>query len=290
MMNQYLSIGGNTIKVLGSDEVGTLMSIPGFATFAIPQENAEAKGIISFGEDLEAPTESELLYDFEFEANHAHCEFRRNGNTYWYIMSREEGAPFLMNYQRGETIVHASHSNIVEEIRFGCWFAFALLSASWHCTLIHSSTIVNDGKAILFLGESGTGKSTHTRLWLQHIEGSRLLNDDSPVLFIRDGIPYVSGSPWSGKTACFHQATFPLGGVVRLSQAKENRIRKLHTIEGFTALQPSCPPALAYDEVFSDDIVKIISAVIQKVPVFHLECLPDKAAAEMSHDAIFSHE
>ena len=140
---------------------------------------------------------------------------------------------------------------------------------------------------MLFLGESGTGKSTHTRLWLENIEGSHLLNDDSPVLAIENGRPMVYGSPWSGKTRCYIPYHFPLAAIVRLSQAPSNSIRLLSVPEAIAALQPSLPPALMQDESFADQLFAIISSTIKRVPAFHLACLPDETAARMSQEAVF---
>ena len=140
---------------------------------------------------------------------------------------------------------------------------------------------------MLFLGESGTGKSTHTRLWLKYIPDSHLLNDDCPVLAVENGEAVVYGSPWSGKTHCYHQLRFPLAAAVRLSQAPFNKIHKLSVVESFSSLHPSCPPALAQDDRYQDYMLDMLSDVLSTVPVFHLECLPDEAAAWTSHDAIF---
>lgn len=172
-------------------------------------------------------------------------------------------------------------------LRFALWMALSMLSASSKMVLIHSSVIVHQGKAVLFLGESGTGKSTHTRLWLQHIPDAHLLNDDSPILAVENGVPIVYGSPWSGKTHCYHQLHFPLAAAVRLSQAPYNKIHRLGVVEAFSSIQPSCPPALAQDEKYQEMIMDMLSDVLSAVPVFHLECLPDEAAAWTSHDAIF---
>ena len=59
---------------------------------------------------------------------------------------------------------------------------FAFSTAQKNTLLMHSSVTVKDGKAYLFLGKSGTGKSTHSQLWINNIEGCELLNDDNPVL------------------------------------------------------------------------------------------------------------
>jgi hypothetical protein len=184
-------------------------------------------------------------------------------------------------------VVEATHGGDMDMLRFALWMALAMLSLPSKMTLVHSSTIVHQGKAVLFLGESGTGKSTHTRLWLKSIPDAHLLNDDSPVLAMENGEAVVYGSPWSGKTHCYHQLRFPLAGVVRLSQAPYNSIRRLSVVESFSALHPSCPPALAQDDMFQDLMVDMLSDVLSVVPVFHLECLPDEDAAWTSHDAIF---
>ena len=74
---------------------------------------------------------------------------------------------------------------------------------------------------------------------------------------------------------------------MRLSQAKENRIRRLSIPEVLGAMHPSLPPALMQDEFFSDFLIDIISSTIVSVPVFHLDCLPDNDAARLSCQTIF---
>ena len=154
-------------------------------------------------------------------------------------------------------------------------------------TFVHSSVIVHKGGAVLFLGESGTGKSTHTRLWLKNIPDAHLLNDDSPILTIEEGRPWVYGSPWSGKTPCYVARRFPLKALVRLSQAPQNAMRRLSVPEAFAALQPSLPPALMQDERYADLLIDVVSDVISVAPAYHLSCLPDADAAQLSCKTIF---
>lgn len=144
-----------------------------------------------------------------------------------------------------------------------------------HSIAIHSSVIVHSGRAVLFLGESGTGKSTHTRLWREHIPGAQLLNDDSPIVRVVEGVPTVFGSPWSGKTPCYRNESYPIAAFVRLAQAPHNRIARLPVVRAIGALLPSCPPAFAYDAQLQDNICDTLSQLIARVPVYQLECLPD---------------
>lgn len=175
----------------------------------------------------------------------------------------------------------------VSEFRFLLWMAFGVASAAFSTVAIHSSVIVYKGKAVLFLGESGTGKSTHTQLWLKHIPVCKLLNDDSPMLRIVDGEPMCFGSPWSGKTPCFVNESYPVAAIVRLQQSPVNQITRLSKIEAFTALYPSCPPSFTTDSGLTDYVCNSLSAIIGKVPVYHLNCLPDSDAARLSSSTIF---
>ncbi|MDE5813283.1 MAG: hypothetical protein K2H72_03265, partial [Muribaculaceae bacterium] len=155
--------------------------------------------------------------------------------------------------------------------------------------LLHASTVEYDGKGYLFLGRSGTGKSTHSRLWLENIKGSELLNDDNPILRIINGKVYVFGSPWSGKTSCYRNKKLPVDGIVRLHQAPFNKITPLTGIKGYAALLPSCS-CMKWNHDMANAIHSTISKVIEKVPIYALECLPDKEAAFLCHKNLKGNE
>ena len=172
-------------------------------------------------------------------------------------------------------------------VRFGIWIMFGIIIAPLGAIAIHSSIIVKDDGGVLCLGESGTGKSTHTRLWREHIEGARLLNDDSPIIRMIEGKCIIYGSPWSGKTHCYVNKCVPVRALMRLSQAPHNKIYQLPALSAIGAILPSCPPAFAYDNALQDHICNTVSEIISCTPVYHLECLPDAAAAELSYSTIF---
>lgn len=168
-------------------------------------------------------------------------------------------------------------------LRFGLWILFGVVLASHNAIAIHSSAIECEGRVVLFLGESGTGKSTHTRLWREHIAGARLLNDDSPIVRLVDGKAIIYGSPWSGKTPCYKNLSYPIAAFCRLSQAPQNEIRRLSTIAAIGAVLPSTPPQFAHDSVLQDSICSTLGELLRRVPAFHLACLPDAEAAQLSH-------
>ena len=146
---------------------------------------------------------------------------------------------------------------------------------------VHAAVVSCGGKGYLFLGPSGTGKSTHAQLWIKHIGGTELVNDDNPV--VRDGIVY--GSPWSGKTPCYRNVSYPIGGIVMLSQAPYNKIRRLSGIEAYVDLAESVGGKF-WDSRIAEGLHQAENRVASTIPVWHLECLPDEAAARLCHDTI----
>ena len=94
------------------------------------------------------------------------------------------------------------------------------------------------------------------------------------------------GSPWSGKTPCYRNISRPIAGIVRLSQAPANEITRLSILRAVGSLLPSCPPAFAYDSDLQDRICRTLSDILTQAPVWHLACLPDKAAAEPSYATV----
>ena len=162
---------------------------------------------------------------------------------------------------------------------------FALCSASKDTLLFHASVTKHDGKGYLFLGKSGTGKSTHSQLWLKHIEGCELLNDDNPAVRLIDGKPWAFGTPWSGKTPCYKNDQVPVGGFVRLWQAPVNEIERLSMIQAYAALLPTVSN-MRWEKQCADAINATINKVIMQAPVFSLKNRPEEAAARMSFNAL----
>ena len=231
------------------------------------------------------PDKFSLQYSFDYED--VLGEFGATENGFFLRQTPAGENPLLMWTISGENTVYFNGNLSVRLFRFAIWVGFGIMTAPKNTIAIHSSCIVSGGKAVIFLGESGTGKSTHTRLWRENIPGAILLNDDSPIIRIIDGSVLVYGSPWSGKTACYKAERYPLAACVRLSQAPYNKIQKLHVIKGYAALHPSCPPEFAYDESIYSHISATLGTMLKSVPVYWLECLPNGEAAELSYKTIF---
>lgn len=162
---------------------------------------------------------------------------------------------------------------------------FALSTAGQQTLLFHASVVSYQGAAYLMLGKSGTGKSTHTRLWLENIEGTELMNDDNPVVRIVDGKAIAYGSPWSGKTPCYRNVSYPVGAFVQLSQAPVNEIRRMRGLEAYAAVMASVS-GKRWDKKIADGLHDSENWLAGNVPMFHLRCLPDRDAALTCMNAV----
>ena len=183
--------------------------------------------------------------------------------------------------------VPASHAQRLMEfsISNAMMLLYTFCTTPLDTLMVHASVIAHDGGAYMFLGRSGTGKSTHSRLWLRHIDDTELLNDDNPVIRLTEGNVYIYGTPWSGKTPCYKNKVLPLKAIVRLSQAPYNRIDRLTPLQSYASLMPSCS-CMRWDRSSTDALHKTVEKVITCVKGWHLDCLPDEDAARTCHNAV----
>jgi len=162
---------------------------------------------------------------------------------------------------------------------------FAFAGSRFRALLIHASLVRCNGRGYAFIAKSGTGKSTQVGLWLRHIPGCDLMNDDNPIVRITDGGTFIYGSPWSGKTPCYRNVKAPLGAVTRIERAKENSIERLSPTAAFASMLPSCSTMKWSKDIF-DNICNSITGIIETTGMFTLHCLPDKDSAILCHKTI----
>lgn len=166
-------------------------------------------------------------------------------------------------------------------------FLFAQAVLEHDGVFVHASCVSMEGKSYLFLGKSGTGKSTHARQWLQAFPDCRLLNDDNPALRIEDGKVMVYGTPWSGKTSCYKNEGYPVAGIARLRQAKTNSFSPLEGPEIFAALLPSCS-AIRQDAGLLEALYYTLIQIAEQVTVGCMECLPNIDAARVCYNSLYA--
>ena len=278
------TIGGHTITITGQADADLAARLPGMSVFGADGSACDEVRIM-LDTDLTLP-DCQWHHRFGLADNTLECRFGTDIDGVYYYAFGDRG---LLRFDpRQAHTVQCSHLGDPELLRYALWTAYSMTGLHLGALPVHASTVVNNGRAVLCLGESGTGKSTHTGLWIKHIEGSYLLNDDSPIVSIENGKAVVYGSPWSGKTPCYRSERLPIAALLRLEQRPENSIRRLKTVEAFTALQPSCPPSLAREERCLDKLVYFVSAVISSAPVYRMGCLPNADAARLSFSTLMN--
>lgn len=280
-MNNKYSIAGLLMEVRGEPLVQVLSQMNAFKPFEYQGPDAPLFSV-EWSDSLSVPSTEKAVRLYESECDGARSAIYALEDDFmvrsWYL-SRPES---LLLRTEGTRKLCLAGDLSPQILRFTLWLGYGLMAIRHNRIPIHSSAVVCNGNAYLFLGESGTGKSTHTRLWREHIPGAELLNDDSPMVAVENGGVWAYGSPWSGKTPCYRQESYPLKAFVRLSQAPHNSMIKLSLLKAYGAVHPSCPPEFAYHDALYDFISSTLSQILAKTPVFHLDCLPDKAAAELS--------
>ncbi len=140
----------------------------------------------------------------------------------------------------------------------------------WNRILMHCSVLQYADSGYAFLGRSGTGKSTHTRLWLQNLTPTRVINGDKPILEYKNGEFIAYGTPWMGKEAWGCKASVTLKGLCFLEQAKVNAIRKLtaQEVSGRLFLQLLIPT----DEECAARTLELADKIVTEVPCYLLQC------------------
>ena len=294
-MNGFtLLLGGETVSVCGMNaEPAMSRSLEPFVCRCCDDAHLSCKKGQG-GKTIEMVTKINSFTGGEEVSNFASpdlgsvCLLSAHDNTLQLCVHSSVGTTTVLQHRMGSEKVYVEQGADVAVTRLAMWFGVSMLLAPCTLAFIHASTVVVDGKAVIFLGESGTGKSTHARLWLKNIAGAELLNDDSPMLRCMDSSVEVYGTPWSGKTACYRNLHYPLAGVVRLRQSPQNNIKKLGTLQAFGAVAPSLPPQLMNHPYYENLFVDIVNRVICSSPVYMLDCRADDDAALLCHNTVMS--
>ena len=280
----YYIVAGHGFSVLAADGVELSGPLAHYAPFAVPADDASCgRPVFSLKvvPTLERP--EGLTEEFNQDDDGSQIRLSRTvDGASWFEFSlwgQLSSSMLAAADFKTATLSLSSHSDF--GLNNALMVMYAMSTARLGTALFHAAVIGNAGNGYLFLGKSGTGKSTHARLWLKYIAGSELVNDDNPVVrVLPDGSARVYGSPWSGKTPCYRNMDVPLGGFVQLAQAPYNAIRPLRGIAAYAALVPSIS-GKRWDRAMADGLHETENALASTVPVWHLDCLPDEAAARL---------
>lgn len=284
------SIAGHVVGISFSQPDSNDMSLlPSFAAFHIERTEQEPLFCLNVDDTLRPRKDRSLVRKFD----------TGNGDTVVYQLS-DGGYQFIirdvMNRDCCLLITNADFSECSCALNgdycmrsFGLndaiMLAYAFAGSHHQTLLIHASCIAYKGYGYPFTAQSGTGKSTHSSLWMKHIEGAELMNDDNPVVRIIDDTPYIYGSPWSGKTPCYRNMRRPLGAVVQIARAPANSIQRLGPIQSLAVMLPACS-SMKWDSTIYNNLCDVLTKLIGTTPIYVLNCLPDEAAARLCQSTI----
>lgn len=151
--------------------------------------------------------------------------------------------------------------------------------------LFHGSVIAVDGEGYLFTAKSGTGKSTHTRLWREYFgERAVMVNDDKPLLHITDSGVTAYGTPWDGKHRLSTNIAVPLKGICILTRNAKNHIEPVEPHAVYPLIVQQTNRSLSADGM--KHTLSLIDRMLHVVPVYRLGCNMDIEAARVAYEGM----
>lgn len=155
--------------------------------------------------------------------------------------------------------------------------------------MLHASAVAYGGRAYLFSGSSGVGKSTHTRLWKQIFgDEAVIINDDKPALRFQKGCWYAYGSPWCGKEGVNANLKVPIAGICFLEQGERNSISSLSSQEAIPLVISQT--MYKFKQVEQTQLMlQNVGNLIQHVPMFRMINRADFESVQMTYECMLSH-
>ena len=207
--------------------------------------------------------------DFSVKTGQSEIEFERKKSI---AEDKKEGIPerkFSDSYL--ETL--AVYRQIAEQM------------IEYNTLLFHGSVVAVDGIGYLFTAKSGTGKSTHTRLWREYF-GKRavMINDDKPLLKITENGIIVYGTPWDGKHHLSNNISVPLKSICILGRSEQNHIEKITKSNAYAMLIQQSYRSGNPEKM--KKILKIINEIAENVPLYKSGFNMEIESAEMAYNTM----
>ena len=199
-----------------------------------------------------------------------------------------EITPSDIEFERDQAIIVDKREGEVEKVHTDCGLEIVAIQRKVteilfdrDVLLFHGSVIAVDGVAYLFTAKSGTGKSTHTRLWRELLgERAVMVNDDKPFISVSEDGIVVHGSPWNGKHKLGNNISAPLRAICILERGEINEIKRIPPSAAvFMLIQQSSRPKGAEKMA---KYMELLDAIAGKVKFYRLACNMEREAAEIS--------
>ena len=285
-MTKSFKVAGHIFSLTMPETCSLWGHLSQYEPFALPSPEP-GLFTVELADDL-PEGERECVYDAPTEPGETVIRLYRQGEDWLFEMLPDSRRPVCARmladpgFSNGKLqLLSRRVTDALFGVNNGLMLLYAFTTATLGTLEMHASVVSNGGKGYLFLGKSGTGKSTHSRQWLQYIEGSELMNDDNPIVrVLEDGRVMVYGSPWSGKTPCYRNVEAPVGAFVQIRQCPENRITRMGALEAYATLYSSCSGFKA-DSEMADGLHSTMEKTVFTVPCYVLDCRPDEEAARV---------
>ena len=281
----------NVRIVFASSEKNSIKLLPSFAPFSTEAFKEDLFFQLTVDDQLHPVPKEERKHIRNFDTG--------NGDTivdkledggYQYIIKDIKGADCCLlitnkDFSDCRCALNGNYNMRSFGLNNALMLIFAFAGAHKQTLLIHASLVRNNNFGYAFIAKSGTGKSTQVSMWLRHIAGSDLMNDDNPIIRCIDNEFWIFGSPWSGKTPCYRNIKARLGAITRIDRATTNSVDKLPPIQAFASLLPSCS-SMKWESDIYNAICDTITKIVETTGIYTLHCLPNKEAAEVCYKAI----
>lgn len=250
--------------------------LPDF-NFIVDHVEPDCSGTLLFGSDnFATPT---FLYQ------------RENGYFDWITMSKdgESALSFRISNDWTNFILYEDNTNSIGKRAFhafGSLFAYAILNHD--ACVLHGVVMEYNGMGILVIAPSGTGKTTHTRMWRDR-ENALILNGDRCLCRKIEGKWYAYGMPWSGSSGEYINRRVPINIIVSLKQDTWNHVHYMTELEGTLCLmQRIFAPIWPCD--MQNSAFDITEELAKTIPMLELCCKPDFESVDILKEAILNLE
>lgn len=207
---------------------------------------------------------------------HILCKkYEFNDKAEFYISTDKE----VIDFEKQKTADHSFSEGYLETLAVLRMLSNKLIEKN--IILFHGSALSFSGDGYIFSAKSGTGKSTHARIWRERFGNSvKMINDDKPMIKITDNSAFVYGTPWNGKHRLGENISAPIKAICFLKRSEVNFIKKTEALNIYPQLlsQVYKPTDKALFEKTLDLLRKLCSCV----DFYELECNMEPEAAEVA--------
>lgn len=278
---KYLNIAGLTTRLIGPEEA---FSHQFEAFYTDPCDKINQTIRIHIGDPGIKPNGSVLLRNEELVV----MEQAENYVLLFPTSGKIQEASLSKNGKVVEIYCMPPYTDLFREELFHAIRLVWLYLAQKHGMMaIHSASILHQGKAWLFSGSSGTGKSTHTNLWNKHW-GTPIFNGDLNLLSIENGQPVIHGIPWCGTSGISDTGSHPLGGIVLLKRAPTDYVEEMTADrQALSVMNRFISPLWTKDMLRQN--LTFATTLSEKILVCQLNCTKEPSAAKTMKAYIEEH-